>query len=611
MDKWYQAILNKIKKYDSDLLLVEDKKSILKSSDLNEEIKKLYPVIIDYTNELQLRARLRKTSGRKLIIIKGENYFPTDLANENPIVKISYQDIFPNLDSEVLNCFSISEIQELFYIYNSNTAHFNILSYVETFTYITRNLYDVDFPFSRQEQLIAFLIKYYFTNKSINPTILKYLTDHTPNYRIEAKNLSNKESFYLYLNQEWRDFINKDNSMINFNDQSIKYLLNDCFDQGLMKAIDLLEEEVDTEYLISEAKANYWINIGISNMDKFNVLNSVQSDTAILKDLLEKDLTVRDWGNIAKIWSKLVYLNSLENLNISIHEIRERLDNRFYQYIEDNYDLLAYHHSFYNAPLNNRIISHISEDNAKKIALICFDGMSFKEWPAIKEYLYDKLSISFKEEFSIAMIPTVTKYSRRAIFSGKLPIEDDGIGTEEKAFINAISRKFSIMEEEVFFERVNNPLSRDFLGYKAVGLIYNFVDDLSHSAQNQKMLIDNINDNLNNFDLDKVISSLLKDGFKIFFASDHGNVFAKGNKYNPRKSLVEERASRAVLYDTENLARNEEFENKLILRFPNILGDNYIVTMKDRRKFGNREAGFTHGGINIEEVIIPFIEVIK
>lgn len=31
---------------------------------------------------------------------------------------------------------------------------------------------------------------------------------------------------------------------------------------------------------------------------------------------------------------------------------------------------------------------------------------------------------------------------------------------------------------------------------------------------------------------------------------------------------------------------------------------------KDRKKFGNREAGFTHGGINIEEVIVPFVEVI-
>jgi hypothetical protein len=107
-----------------------------------------------------------------------------------------------------------------------------------------------------------------------------------------------------------------------------------------------------------------------------------------------------------------------------------------------------------------------------------------------------------------------------------------------------------------------------------------------------------------------VINNLIKNNFRVYLCSDHGNLYCEGNGFNPSRDLIEKRASRSVLYRSRELAENEEFENRLVLNFPNIIGEEYILTMKNRRKFGNSEAGFTHGGVNIEEVIIPFIEVI-
>ncbi len=609
--KWYENILNKIIFNQTTILLIEDKAGLLNAQDLREDIKEIFPEIFSYSNELKLRSKLRKINNSIVVVFKGDKYFPTDIANDNPKVEVGYQDIFPLLDESALGWLSLSEIRELYLLYQKNTIQYDELSFSETFEFIFKNLYDLDPVIIRQEQLIAFLIKYYFMNKELKRAVLNYLHDYIIKWELNVNYLTEKQKFYKWLNEEWRNFINRKKSIIDFNDLSIRYLLNNCFDQGLMKPIDVINENVDADFIIKEANSNYWINVGLSNLDKVSLINSIEFEKYILNDLLNRELKTREWGNVAKGWSKLVYLSSLNDMSVNLENIREKMDRKFYDFLENNYDSFAYHQSFHYAPLNNRIISHISEDKDNKMALICFDGMSFKEWPIIKEYLTNKLSISFKEEFSISMIPTVTKFSRRAIFSGMSPVEDGGTGNEEKAFKRAVSKNNNINQEEIFFKRENNPEYKEFLGYKAVGLIYSFVDDLSHAAQNQKMLLDNIVDNLNNFKLDAIIIDLIKEGFKIYFTSDHGNIYAEGNKYNPRRSLVEERAARAVLYETRNLANKEKFDDKVVLKFPNIIGDNYIVTMKNRKKFGNREAGFTHGGINIEEVIIPFIEVIE
>ena len=117
------------------------------------------------------------------------------------------------------------------------------------------------------------------------------------------------------------------------------------------------------------------------------------------------------------------------------------------------------------------------------------------------------------------------------------------------------------------FERSKNPRTVNFLGYTTVGLIYNFIDDLVHSSQNYQMLFNNIKTILYHNELDKVIENLLNDGFKVFFTSDNVYVFAEVNGYNTTRQLIDYWSARAFLYINERLARNESFENQLILNF--------------------------------------------
>ena len=65
-----------------------------------------------------------------------------------------------------------------------------------------------------------------------------------------------------------------------------------------------------------------------------------------------------------------------------------------------------------------------------------------------------------------------------------------------------------------------------------------------------------------------------------------------------------------AIYTKQNLAEEVQWDSKICLNFPTIMGnDKYIVTDKKRKNFGNRTEGLSHGGISFEEVIVPFIKI--
>lgn len=608
--KWYEEIIDKVKNVDENIIFVIDKADLFSFQEFEAAISKYFSNIIFYESELKLRKSLKEINDKALIIIKENQRLAHDFEKKYHLIEVNYKDICPNLNSNALQWLNNYELQELYLSYKKNIKSYEFLNFKESINFILKELYNTDSYLLSKESMISFLIKYYFLNDHLKSSIYDYLEDKLINLNLKIEKLNNKEKFYKWLNKKWREFIFSGNSEIDFNHLKLRYLLMDCFDQGLLKQIDVIEEKIDIDTLISKGAENYWINAGLKNYKKIDLLKSINNDREYLKELLNRKLGVKDWGRVARIWSDLIYRKAENNLSVDFNDLLEIMDQKFYEFIELNYNNLVYDHRFQYAPLNNRILPRVL-DNTNKIAIICIDGMSFKEWPILEKYLVDKLNITFKTSFTISTIPSVTKFARRAIFSGKLPFEDDFKGNEEKLFTEYLVDNTDINKEEIYFQRENNPENKNFIGYQAVGLIYNFVDNLAHSAQSQTMLINNIKENLNTNNLDNVIKELLINKFNIYFTSDHGNIFAEGNNFNPQKSLIDEKASRALIYDNYNLAKNEEFEDKKIFKFPNILGDKYVVTMLNRKKFGGRDAGFTHGGINIEELIIPFAEVIQ
>ena len=604
---WYDVIIDKIKDMNEKVILIIDRNQVLKSKYLQEELKSFYPIIEFYSSELHIRRVLNKTKEKIAVVFDDKKSIPHFLLKEYPGIEISYREVFPLLTTEILDWLDGEELQEFYIKYKTNDF-FDKSDRKETLNFAIKSLYDVDISCEELDNIIAFLIKYFFVKSELKGAIKELIKEKLELFNIRIDQVQDQDNFFNWLEKEWQSYLTNKESKVDFSTPRLRYLIDDCFEQGLMEAVDLDSDINDVGTIIEEGRENYWVRSGIKNLKQLSAEQEVKMEIASLKEILANELSVREWGMIAKIWGKILYLTYSEQINKSLTSLQKRLDEQFLEFIKEGYNTLPYDQRFQYAPLNNRILPYISEANSQKFALICFDCMSFKDWQVIKDYLIENLDLSFKESFSLATIPTVTSYSRQAIFSSKLPYETDQIYKEEKAFKEYLTQNLGISEEEIYFANEEIPKEDNFLGYKAVGLIYRFIDKSIHNALDPEGHYKNLIHHLEKSELKEAIANLLNDNFKIYFTSDHGNVYCKGNDVRLSKALVEDKDTRAALYQYKNLAKDESVPNKVILQLPNIMGDNYIVTMKDRSKFGKKNA-LTHGGANIEEVIIPFIEV--
>ena len=268
-----------------------------------------------------------------------------------------------------------------------------------------------------------------------------------------------------------------------------------------------------------------------------------------------------------------------------------------------------YKNVFYELPelpkTVDKIIPFIKSKSESKIALICFDCMGFAEWNLLKDFLSE---YSFVEHQVFALIPTITSISRKAIFGAThtevyLRNESDG-----KLFKNNFSEK-----DNVCLFPSSKPITEDsILGYTTIGKIYNMFDDIAHSIifpendKSKKMYFDQILSYLSSSSIKEDLELLRKNGFSLYFCSDHGNVFVIGNGTKIDKWLVESSAKRAYITDQSNLLSDISFDKYTI---PFV--ENKFAILADENEMFNykNSKGLVHGGISLPELVVPFIEV--
>ena len=341
-----------------------------------------------------------------------------------------------------------------------------------------------------------------------------------------------------------------------------------------------------------------------------------------LEDLLrDKSIDTNTWGHIAKIFGELNYLIDNYDLNVDLEELRNIIRNKFKEYILYCYEDLIYST---NSLIHSNLLGKIFNNYYERIALICFDCMGFEEWNVIKEYLNGSLNLDYIVKYSFSMLPSETSHSGNALFGGFPPkkikeldfINNIHWKNEGSIFKDFLAKRKDIDKDLIFYQRCINPkdfeLSENSLcDYHAMGIVFSFIDHFAHSdLMNKNKLIKNIVFHLKNSNLDKFIDSLLRNKFHLYFISDHGSVFCKGNGINVKRDLVNSRAKRYLISDKKELLEEYKTEDSELVQFKNIIGDDYLLLLSGDKMFaGKNEEGLTHGGISIEEIIVPFIEV--
>ncbi len=285
-------------------------------------------------------------------------------------------------------------------------------------------------------------------------------------------------------------------------------------------------------------------------------------------------------------------------------------------------------------------------DRGEKVVLILIDNLRLDQWRTLSQAFADHLDL-VSEELYCSILPTATHYARNALFAGLMPLEIVKHAPELWKFEDEAGSK-NVFEEELLrrqlvrlgkkftfrYEKVSNQAEGQKLVEQAANfdsfplnvLVYNFVDLVSHARTEMDMIKELASDEsafrslslswFRHSSLNQLIRSLEGKNFKVVVTTDHGSIRVN----NAIKVVGDRESSTNLRYKTGrnlNFNRGEVFEvrNPESIHLPRTnLTSSYIFAQNDDfmafPKNYNYYAGlykntFQHGGISLEEMIIP------
>ena len=289
-------------------------------------------------------------------------------------------------------------------------------------------------------------------------------------------------------------------------------------------------------------------------------------------------------------------------------------------------------------------------DNGEKVFFVVIDNFRYDQWKTIQSLLSEFFTITDESMYS-SILPTATQYARNAIFSGLMPlqisqmypnlwvdeIEEEGKNLNEKDLIQTQLDRFRKrygytyykVNESDFCEKITKQLSSLTTPFNVV--VLNFIDMLSHSRTESKMMRELANDEAAyrsltlswfkhspTYNLFRRIAEL---GYKLVLTTDHGtirvqnSVLILGDK-NTNTNL-RYKVGKALNCQSKNVFTLTD-PKAVGLPCPNLSSSYMFCTGNDFFGYPNNfnyyaqyyKDTFQHGGISMEEMLIPLVTMV-
>jgi len=314
------------------------------------------------------------------------------------------------------------------------------------------------------------------------------------------------------------------------------------------------------------------------------------------------DITSNDWIEIAHKKALLEFYAAKANISINTSFV----DAKFEKFIFDGYQKLSGETNKLAPAILPKVIDFIAHG---KTALIVMDGMSLFDFEVISRYFE---GIGYDYQCTYALIPTTTAISRQGLLSGKYPRQLENpfsLNKEEKGFMEAAANAGYTKRQSLYAKGYNPPISH-FTKFAAI--IINDIDDIVHGQKQGRMgMYNDISLMAKEGKLQSLIKDLYAQGFNIYITSDHGNTPCIGAGAIRNYGVEVETRSKRMLILKDFAEEKNSFADKVVTYPGYYLDKDYkYYVCESGVSFDNKnDEVMTHGGISIDEVIVPFIKI--
>ena len=403
---------------------------------------------------------------------------------------------------------------------------------------------------------------------------------------------------------------------------------------------------------------------GLTGLETLQQVKDIQPQTPVVMVTKSEEEDIMDQAIGSKIAD---YLIKPVNPSQILLTLKEEADNGFAKYVKNHY--MNWMETFNVKPamafgkqkenpaesrptmspdiFKEKIFPAIS--NGEKVFLIVIDNFRWDQWRTLSQEIGEQFDID--EDMYVSILPTATQYARNAIFSGLMPNkiasmfpelwvdedEEEGKNLNEEPLIRTQIERFR-RHDKFSYHKINDSAAGEKLLQQYNSLhdndlnvvVINFIDMLSHARTESKMVRELANNEsayrsiTQSWFRHSVMSDLFKrlaeSDYHVILTTDHGSIRCS----RPVKIVGDRNTNTNLRY---KLGKNLNYDSKepfairepqkAWLPAPNVSTSYVFASGNSFFAYPNNynyyvsyyKDTFQHGGISMEEMLIPLISL--
>ena len=423
----------------------------------------------------------------------------------------------------------------------------------------------------------------------------------------------------------------------------------------------IMEEAIGskiTDYLIKPLNPNQLLISVKKILDNRRLItekttSGYQQDFGRLGMAYSDNPNYEEWG---EIYRKLVYweLEFDDADDKSMYEVLKTQKNdansSFTSFVMKNYESWLNNPDIDKPVLSHRLMQKKVFPLLKKdepLFFVLIDNLRYDQWKILEPLISDFFNLQ-EEAIYYSILPTATAYARNAIFSGMMPAdiakmypqlwvsdeEEEGKNNHEEELLkvqlsknrldvkSSYSKVVHIAQGKQVTEQINNMMNNDINV-----IVYNFVDMLSHARTDTTMIRELAPDEtayrsvtsswFRHSPFFDAMREIAERGGRLIITTDHGTIRVK----RPFKIIGDRNVNTNLRYKQ---GKSLGYDGKDIFSAPkperlhlpkSNLSSEYVFAVEDyffaypnnfNYYVNYYKDTFQHGGISMEEILIPF-----